>query len=185
MNHHKLRYPDNAQLLESVNTYMTAFAAHEAAQARLQAKQRQEPDEDGFVTVTRSGRTGLARQEVAQEQAEKQRQRQKGLEDFYRFQSREKRKARAGELVKKFEDDKEKVKRMRERRGRLKVKLGSSFSIFDHANWSFSQSRMDVCYLSVSLPRAKHLFQLLRTLQSFSEQGSPDGLDFLNLRDCA
>jgi ribosomal RNA-processing protein 7 len=102
---------------------MTAFAAQEAAQARLQAKQRQEPDEDGFVTVTRGGRTGPARQDVAQEQAEKQKQKQKGLEDFYRFQTREKRKARAGELVRKFEEDKEKVKRMRERRGWFKVRF--------------------------------------------------------------
>ena len=115
-------------MLESVNTYMTAFAAKEAAQARLQAKQRQEPDKDGFITVTRGGRTGPARQDVAQEQAEKQKQKQKGLEDFYRFQTREKRKARAGELVRKFEEDKEKVKRMRERRGRFKVRFDAVHS---------------------------------------------------------
>ncbi len=134
MNHHKLRYPDKAQLLESVNAYMTAFAAQEAAQARLQAKQRQDPDEDGFVTVTRGGRTGLAWQDVAQEQAEKQKQKQKGLEDFYRFQTRDQRKARAGELVRKFEEDKEKVKRMRERRGRFKVKFDQLNVLFGLAN---------------------------------------------------
>ena len=143
MNHHKLRYPDKAQLLESVNTYMTAFAAKEAAQARLHAKQRQEPDEDGFITVTRGGRTGPARHEVAQEQAEKQKQKQKGLEDFYRFQSREKRKARAGELVKKFEEDKERVKRMRERRGRLKVSLVHSLFLSTYADGRTSLSKVD------------------------------------------
>lgn len=114
-------YPDKNKLLESVNTYMTAFAAKEASLARLQTKQRQEVDADGFITVTRGGRTNPARQEVAQELAEKQKVKQKGLEDFYRFQSREKLKERAGELVRKFEEDKEKVRQMRAQQGRLRV----------------------------------------------------------------
>ena len=100
---------------------MTAFASQEASEARSRARQRQEPDADGFITVTRGGRTNPVRQEVAQEQAEKQKQKQKGLEDFYRFQSREKRKQKAGELIRKFEEDKEKIRKMRERRGRFRV----------------------------------------------------------------
>ena len=103
---------------------MTAFAAKEASQARLQAKQRQEADADGFITVTKGGRTNPGRQEVAQEQAEKLKEKQKGLDDFYRFQSREKRKESAGELVKKFEEDKERVRKMREKRGRFRVGRG-------------------------------------------------------------
>ena len=121
LNHHRLTYPDKSQLLESVNKYMTAFASKEASEARSLARQRQEPDADGFITVTRGGRTNPARQEAAQEQAEKQKKKQKGLEDFYRFQSREKRKQRAAELVRKFEEDKEKIRQMRERRGRFRV----------------------------------------------------------------
>ena len=100
---------------------MTAFANKEASEARSRARQRQEPDADGFITVTRGGRTNPARQEVAQEQAEKQKDKQRGLEDFYRFQSREKRKQKASELVKKFEEDKEKIRKMRERRGVFRV----------------------------------------------------------------
>lgn len=123
LNHHSLTYPNKTQLLESVNNYMTAFAGKEASQARSLARQRQEADADGFVTVTRGGRTNPARQEAAQEQAEKQKEKQKGLEDFYRFQSREKRKQRAGELVRKFEEDKEKVRKMKERRGRFRVRF--------------------------------------------------------------
>ena len=53
--------------------------------------------------------------------AEKQKAKQKGLDDFYRFQSREKRKERAGELVRRFEEDKERVRRMKEKRGRFRV----------------------------------------------------------------
>ncbi|MCJ1259710.1 Ribosomal RNA-processing protein 7 [Lignoscripta atroalba] len=127
LTHQRLRYPDKAQLLESVNSYMTAFAAQESARARLLARQRQQPDEEGFITVTRGGRTGPARQREAQEKAEKQKDKQKGLEDFYRFQTREKKKARAGELIKRFEEDKEKVRSMRERRGRFRVRVLESY----------------------------------------------------------
>ena len=121
-----MRYPSKAQSLESVDKYMTAYAAKEASQKRLATKQRQEADEDGFVTVTRGGRTNPARQEAALEQAERQKEKQNGLEGFYRFQSREKRKERAAELVRKFEEDKEKVRKMRERRGRFRVSSGTT-----------------------------------------------------------
>lgn len=104
---------------------MTAFAAKEASQARLATKQREEADADGFITVTRGGRTNPAKQEAAQEQADKLKEKQKGLEDFYRFQSREKRKERAGELVRRFEEDKERVRKMRERRGTFRVSVKS------------------------------------------------------------
>ena len=126
LRHYQLTHPDKAELLESVNSYMTAYAAKEAARVKLLARQRQVPDEDGFITVTRGGRIGPARQEEAQEKAEKQREKQKGLEDFYRFQTREKRKERAGELIKKFEEDKQKVKKMREQRGKFRVRLSSA-----------------------------------------------------------
>ncbi|MCJ1378900.1 Ribosomal RNA-processing protein 7 [Xylographa soralifera] len=121
LHHQKMRYPDKASLLETVNSFMTAYANQEKTRTRKLARQRQKPDEDGFVTVTRGGRIGPARQEEAKERLEKQKERQKGLEDFYRFQSREKRKERAGELIRKFEQDREKVRKMRERRGRFKA----------------------------------------------------------------
>ncbi|KAI4205837.1 MAG: hypothetical protein LQ350_000022 [Teloschistes chrysophthalmus] len=121
LNHHRLQYPDKQELLESVNAYMTEYSAREAAQARARARQRQVPDEDGFITVTKGGRVDPARQEAAQQLVEKQKAKQKGLEDFYRFQTREKKKAKAAELMKKFEKDKEMVKRMKERRNTFKV----------------------------------------------------------------
>ena len=108
---------------------MTAYAEKEASEARSRARQRQEPDADGFITVTRGGRTNPARQKVAQEQAEKQKEKDRGLEDFYRFQSRERRKQRASELVKKFEEDKEKIRKMKERRGAFRVGVYTICSI--------------------------------------------------------
>lgn len=100
---------------------MTVFSEREASEARAQARRRQQPDADGFITVTKGGRTGPARQEVAQKLAKKQKEKQKGLDDFYRFQMRERQKARAGELIRKFQEDKQKVRKMRERRGAFKV----------------------------------------------------------------
>lgn len=121
LNHQRLRYPNKTQLLESVNSFMTAYAAQEASQARLDAQKRREPDEDGFITVTSGGRNGPVRQGAAQQQAEKQKEKRKGYEDFYRFQTREKRKAKAVELLRKFEEDKQKLRVMREKKAKLEV----------------------------------------------------------------
>lgn len=120
---------------------MSTFAAQEAARTRLLARQRQEPDEDGFITVTRGGRSGPARQEEAREKVEKQQEKQKGLEDFYRFQTREKRKEKAGELVRKFQDDRHKLKQMRERRGRFRVSGPDTHGVAASANNVCSRSR--------------------------------------------
>ena len=139
-------YPDKATLLDSVNKYMTAFAEREAAEANAQKKQRQEVDADGFTTVTKGGRTAPAKQHVAKEISEKQKSKQKVLQDFYRFQSREKMKQQAGELVRKFEQDKEKVLRMKERRKRLKV----SCNVFStnrkpmQLTWSFESLKLEI-----------------------------------------
>ena len=110
---------------------MTVYAEREASRARTQARLRQQPDADGFITVTKGGRTAPARQEVAQDLAKKQKEKRKGLDDFYRFQTRERHKAKAGELMRKFEQDKEKVKKMRERRGAFKVSCFSDYDLSD------------------------------------------------------
>ena len=134
LRHHELTYPDKADLLNSVNRYMTAFAENEAAEIKTQKRQRQEVDADGFTTVTRGGRTAPAKQEVAKEIAEKQKGRQKELQNFYRFQSRERRKEQAGELVRRFEQDKDKLMKMKERRGRFKVSTCTDYWFENLAN---------------------------------------------------
>lgn len=120
--HHRLRYPDAAKLQTSVNAYMEAFAAQEAERAKKLAKQRSEPDEDGFITVTRGGRTGPARDEEAKAKEEELKKREKNRvkDDFYRFQTREKKKEQAKDLVKGFEEDRRKLEEMRKRRGRIR-----------------------------------------------------------------
>lgn len=118
--HHALRFPPAAQLQHSIDTFMASFSAAEAERARLLARQRQEPDEDGFVTVVRGGRTGPARLEEAKEKAKELAERNRGKEDFYRFQMREKKKERAGELMRGFEEDRKRVEEMKGRRNKFR-----------------------------------------------------------------
>lgn len=103
---------------------MTRYAMLEAQRARRAKRLRQEPDQDGFITVTRGGRTGPARQEEALAAAERQKQKTGGgFKDFYRFQLREERKKAQGELLRKFEEDRRKVEEMKSRR--VKFRVGS------------------------------------------------------------
>ncbi|RPB04547.1 hypothetical protein L873DRAFT_1729815 [Choiromyces venosus 120613-1] len=122
LTNHNLTHPSKAHLQASVNTFMAAFEADEAARLHALAKRRQEPDEDGFVTVVRGGRVAPARQEEAKVVLEKKQAKDKH-EGFYRFQVREERKSRQMELLKKFEEDKKRVAERKNLR-RFKVSLG-------------------------------------------------------------
>ncbi|KAF2813076.1 uncharacterized protein BDZ99DRAFT_411514 [Mytilinidion resinicola] len=120
--HHSLTFPPRATLQKSINAYLTAFTEAETTRDRLRAKQRAVPDEDGFVTVVRGGRIGPARLEEAQAAKEKADEKDKkriAKDDFYRFQTREKKKEREMDLRRKFEEDRKKVQEMRERRGKV------------------------------------------------------------------
>lgn len=120
--HERLLFPSRSDLLRSVNDYMTVYTRLEEARTREAAKKRQEPDEDGFITVTSGPKNNsVVREEEAKELVAKQKEKSKGLEDFYRFQMREKRKEKQGELVKRFEEDKRKVEEMKRRRGKVRV----------------------------------------------------------------
>jgi ribosomal RNA-processing protein 7 len=124
--HQRLRYPDETELKMNVDAFMTEFNRMEEEKAKREKKMRNVPDEDGFVTVTRGGRTGPARSEEAEqkkrEMEERERKKREELQSagFYRFQVREQRKAEQGELVRKFEEDRKRVGAMKEKRGRFR-----------------------------------------------------------------
>jgi ribosomal RNA-processing protein 7 len=126
MKHHELSYPDSTSLQASVDAFMASFDELEAARIRAQARLRNEPDEDGFITVTRGGRAAPARAEDAERARErmKEKEEKKAKElantNFYRFQGREKRKMEQAELMKRFEEDRKKVNEMRGRRGKFR-----------------------------------------------------------------
>ncbi|KAF2476031.1 uncharacterized protein BDR25DRAFT_331638 [Lindgomyces ingoldianus] len=122
--HHHLQYPPKSVLQASITSYLTQFSTAELARNRLRSKLRSVPDEDGFITVVRGGRAGPARLEDAEKKKEELEERKKknGVrEDFYRFQMRERRKEKEGELRRKFEGDRRRVEEMRERRGKVRL----------------------------------------------------------------
>lgn len=119
--HERLRYPARADLLRIVNRYMTLFEQVAEARKREEARKVQGPDEDGFVTVTHGAKVNsAAREEELKAIMEKKKEKEKGLEDFYRFQSREKRKERQNELLRKFDADKKKLEEMKKRKGKIR-----------------------------------------------------------------
>lgn len=121
-NHDSQRYPDRAALLHTVNDYMVVFTQVAEARKREEARKAQEPDDDGFVTVTSGPKlNSTAREEETQEMVERQRKKEEGLEDFYRFQSREKRKERQNELLRGFDEDRRKLDEMKRRKGKIRV----------------------------------------------------------------
>ncbi len=121
--HNRLSYPDPAAVQASIDAFSTLFARREQEAAELAKRLRNEPDEDGFVTVTRGGRNAPASKNEAEEAQRKlQARREKqvaGMKNFYRFQLRERKKEEQAELVKRFDEDVERIRAMREKRGKF------------------------------------------------------------------
>ncbi|KAI5860052.1 ribosomal RNA-processing protein 7-domain-containing protein [Durotheca rogersii] len=122
--HVKLSFPSHDAIQASMDAYFTEFNRKEKEASRLAKKLRNEPDEDGFVTVTRGGRNAPARRDEAEEAKQrmlgKQQKKKDETHDFYRFQMREKRKAEQAEILKRFEEDKRKVEAMKAKRGKFR-----------------------------------------------------------------
>ncbi|EOO02663.1 putative meiotic recombination protein dmc1 protein [Phaeoacremonium minimum UCRPA7] len=122
--HNRLSYPDKEALQNSVDAFFTLFNKKEQEANELAKRLRNEPDEDGFVTVTRGGRNAPARSDEAEEarrkMLEKQEKKKTEMTNFYRFQLRERKKAEQAELLKRFEEDRKKVSAMKEKRGKFR-----------------------------------------------------------------
>ncbi|KAH3995799.1 hypothetical protein HBI56_107360 [Parastagonospora nodorum] len=121
--HNILTYPTPTSLQNSLNAYLSQFNTLETLRNKHRKTARSVPDEEGFVTVTRGGRAGPARIEDAEKKKEELEARKKKnavKDDFYRFQNREKRKEVEMGLRRRFEEDRKRVERMREGRGRVR-----------------------------------------------------------------
>jgi ribosomal RNA-processing protein 7 len=120
--HHALTFPPRDVLQRKVNAYLTEYASTEEARAKKLKQLRSEPDEEGFITVTRGGRAAPAKIETAQAIAERHKEREKKRVGgaFYRFQTREEAKKRERDLRRKFEEDVKRVREIRSRKGRIK-----------------------------------------------------------------
>lgn len=118
------------KLLEHCNIVMQAYEDAEEEQRLARKASADQPDEDGFITVTsksvgvEAGKDVLEKDKGATEKrrrdANKRNRKKKEsvgaseLEDFYRFQRKETRKRTLQELRKQFEEDLNKVKKMKE-----------------------------------------------------------------------
>ncbi|KAH8880022.1 hypothetical protein GQ53DRAFT_18728 [Thozetella sp. PMI_491] len=122
--HNRLSYPDKAAVQESIDAFFTVYDRKEQEAAELAKRLRNEPDEDGFVTVTRGGRNAPARQDEAEEarrkMADKEAKKKEELDNFYRFQLRDRKKAEQADLVRRFDEDRKKVAAMREKRAKFR-----------------------------------------------------------------
>jgi hypothetical protein len=109
LTHHNLQYPPKQELQSIVDTALTRFNAAESARMLSLKRLRSEPDEEGFITVTRREKDDFV-------PAVEKKNKAVGLEDFYKFQKREKREQKMEELRRKFEEDKIKVERAKQGR---------------------------------------------------------------------
>ena len=114
-------------LLEECNNVMEQFETAEEEDRLAREAAANQPDDDGFVTVTYSSQVGSKREleesnngQGRKKGQKRSRSKKKGysgaseLQDFYRFQTKEKRKKSLQELRRRFEDDLAKVKKMKE-----------------------------------------------------------------------
>ena len=117
-------------LLEQCNEVMQEYEEAEEAQRLAREAAANEPDEDGFITVTsksvgvEGGKNELEKDKGAagkrRRSANKRNRKKKDsvgateLQDFYRFQRKETRKRTLQDLRKQFEEDLKKVKKMKD-----------------------------------------------------------------------
>ncbi|KAI9018630.1 ribosomal RNA-processing protein 7-domain-containing protein [Phycomyces nitens] len=113
--------PDPAMLQRKVDSFMMKFKANEYEKERLALERMNQMDDDGFVVVTRNkkvktsdGNTSVST--FKGESFDASKVKKKELENFYRFQLREKKQNELVELRKKFEEDKEKIALLKQSR---------------------------------------------------------------------
>ncbi|WYZ41579.1 hypothetical protein EsH8_V_000474 [Colletotrichum jinshuiense] len=122
--HLQLSRSDKAATQKSVHAFFNLFNRKEKEAAEMAKRLRNEPDQDGFVTVTRGGRVAPASkneaEEARQKMVDKAEKKKSETTDFYRFQLRERRKAEQAALMKRFDEDRKKVDAMKEKRGKFR-----------------------------------------------------------------
>lgn len=122
--HLQLSRVDKTATQKAVHAFFNAFNRKEKDAVEMAKRLRNEPDDDGFVTITRGGRAAPASRNEAEEARRKMVEREKKktseTRDFYRFQLRERRKAEQTQLLRRFDEDRRKVNAMREKRGKFK-----------------------------------------------------------------
>lgn len=119
------RYKPHEVLQKQVDLYMLNFNRSEARDRADVKSLGAQVDEDGFTLVVSRGRKsvsdiGARTQKLTEDEAlsssATSKKRKKEKEDFYRFQIREKKKQETTLLLKKFKEDQEKIKELKEKK---------------------------------------------------------------------
>jgi len=109
-----LKYADDRKTVKSIESTVADFMAEYDSRKLEDNKVKkglQEPDDDGWITVTRKNP-----KPVAQGRRYRQKKKKKELLNFYQFQLRESKRQQIAELRRKFEEDKQKVAEMKSKR---------------------------------------------------------------------
>ncbi|XP_028395115.1 ribosomal RNA-processing protein 7 homolog A-like [Dendronephthya gigantea] len=105
-------YPNATKLQKEIDEFMKEFDKNQEEEKETAKRLQSEPDEEGWVTVGKGGRKSGAKKVEATDLPEKKKKKMQQLY-FYNFQQRETRREHIAQLRKKFEEDKEKVARMK------------------------------------------------------------------------
>jgi ribosomal RNA-processing protein 7 len=115
--------PDSASLRKSIDQELLEFEEMERMKKLEALEARNMPDKDGFVTVTRRGRrntnkdgAGAIVSAIDPRELKNIKPKEQKLVDFYRFQKREAKKNALQDLREKFEQDKQKIQKLKESR---------------------------------------------------------------------
>ncbi|CAD5123370.1 DgyrCDS11727 [Dimorphilus gyrociliatus] len=107
-------------LQEEITKYMKDYDTKIAEQVKREKEMDGEPDDGGWVTVTRHGKTkGTPRTEAHEKRALLKEKKKKGNQEllkFYSFQWTKEKEEQLSKLKEKFEEDKRKVHKMRQER---------------------------------------------------------------------
>lgn len=117
-------HPDQSELTETNNAWIQNYETSERTAKLDVLAQRNLVSEDGFTLVVRAkrgrntatGTRGETVQSFRRDEAVNIKPKKKELQDFYRFQIRQKKVGELVELRKKFEEDKKKLQIMKEQR---------------------------------------------------------------------
>ncbi|RHZ76470.1 hypothetical protein Glove_197g6 [Diversispora epigaea] len=116
---YQINRPDPHKLQVEVDEYMRKFEEIEEEKRKELEEKQNQPDEEGFITVTRAGRRNantdgtITVTAAKPEEIKNLKPKNKELPDFYRFQMRESKRNKHVELRKKFEEDKRKIERLK------------------------------------------------------------------------
>eukprot|EP00571_Detonula_confervacea_P015007 CAMPEP_0172308946 /NCGR_PEP_ID=MMETSP1058-20130122/9390_1 /TAXON_ID=83371 /ORGANISM="Detonula confervacea, Strain CCMP 353" /LENGTH=352 /DNA_ID=CAMNT_0013021481 /DNA_START=51 /DNA_END=1109 /DNA_ORIENTATION=+ len=121
------RHISREKLMQMCNDAMASFESDEAEAEQRAKNAAEQPDEDGFITVSHKATSFGAANDLEEDQhhrrkAGKRNRKRKAatgadeLPDFYRFQLKETRKKEVQDLKTRFEEDLRKVKKMKEAR---------------------------------------------------------------------